>query len=242
MSGSNCKTDDFLDLYKRLESCINERYQITGRDSGVGWLIHNPQRELGHITAELDYCREVRNLLAHRPKVSGEYAVEPSGAMLKTLQNTINRILNPPLALVVGVPASNVFSCALGNRIKPALHKMAENCYTHVPIIENNRVVGAFSENTLLSCLIDDEIMEVSDETRFSDVSKYLSLDAHTSESFIFVSRTTTVAEVAALLADATNKAERVGMVFITEHGKPTEGLLGIITAWDLAGHLQNAV
>ena len=31
---------------------------------------------------------------------------------------------------------------------------------------------------------------------------------------------------------------ERLGMLFVTAHGKPNERLLGIITAWDLAKFL----
>lgn len=239
MARDNKTVEEFLDLYRQLESCINERYGLKGKDRGVGWLVHNPQKDLGQVTAELDYCREVRNLLTHRPKLAGEYAVEPSAAILDTLKFTIDRIRNPMLALSAGIPVSKVFSCVLADYVKPALVKMDKCCYTHIPIMEDGRVVGAFSENTLLSCLIDDEIMEVSQETTFEGIAKYLPLNVHTSESFRFVPRATTVAEIAVVFAEAISKGDRVGMIFITESGKPDESLLGIITVWDVANHMR---
>ena len=41
--------------------------------------------------------------------------------------------------------------------------------------------------------------------------------------------------EVVKLFQDSLARRERVGMVFVTEHGEPDEELLGIITAWDMA-------
>ena len=67
------------------------------------------------------------------------------------------------------------------------------------------------------------------------DKNDYLPLKAHKGEHFIFLARNSSLADVYETFNRAIKIHQRIGMVFITEHGKPTEKPLGIITAWDLA-------
>ncbi len=53
------------------------------------------QPEFERFRPELEYCRDVRNLLSHKPKVAGEYAVEPSEAMLASLRRILRRVQSP---------------------------------------------------------------------------------------------------------------------------------------------------
>lgn len=113
---------------------------------------------------------------------------------------------------------------------------MNEYVYTHIPIMRDGIVIGVFSENTLLSYLIDDEIVNIDNEVKFSDIDKYLPLDQHRAESFRFVGQETLVSEIEDIFADAVKKSDRIGLIFVTNSGKKTERLLGIISAWDMAG------
>lgn len=103
-------------------------------------------------------------------------------------------------------------------------------------IMRDGIVIGVFSENTLLSYLIDDEIVNIDNEVKFSDIDKYLPLDQHRAESFRFVGQETLVSEIEDIFADAVKKSDRIGLIFVTNSGKKTERLLGIISAWDMAG------
>ncbi len=112
---------------------------------------------------------------------------------------------------------------------------MQKNNYTHIPIIEHDVVVGVFSENTVLSYLIDDEIIEIGDDVCFTALGKYLPIENHSSESFRFISRNASLQNVNELFEKALRSQDRIGLVFVTQNGKPSEKLLGIISAWDAA-------
>ena len=43
--------------------------------------------------------------------------------------------------------------------------------------------------------------------------------------------------EIEEVFAEGRKNKERIGLVFVTHSGKPTEKLLGIISAWDVAAY-----
>ena len=236
--GKSDNATEFLDLYRKLEGCIREHYDVPEKHGPVAWLGRNPGRAFKNVAGALKYCAEVRNLLSHQERVDGDYAVEPSDSMLTLLRNTLAAVENPPKAIDHAVSMQNVFSATVEDCVRPVLREMAEKCYTHVPILEDGIVRGVFSENTLLSYLYGEEIVCIDDETTFSSLAELLPVDAHVSESFRFVPRTITLTEVAEMFTVAMRRADRIGMVFITHSGKPSEKVLGIITAWDVAAYL----
>ena len=129
----------------------------------------------------------------------------------------------------------DIYAASMGDCIRPAMREMAEKVFTHVPILEDGRVVGVFSENTLLAYMNTSNIVVISENDTFEKVRDFLPLDRHVSEKFAFVSRGTIATEVVKLFQDSLAQRVRLGMVFVTEHGEPDEELLGIITAWDMA-------
>ena len=232
MSASRNKTEEFLDLYRQLESQIKESFPDAG-SSPIPWLIR--RREFRHLSSELDYCREVRNLLSHREKISGSYAVEPSEAMVETLRSTIDRITNPAKAHHIMVSRKQVVAKTINDLIRPAMAVMLEEKFSHVPILKDERVVGVFSEAVLLRCLVESETLNISDAMRFRDLDQYLPLENHISEVFRFVGRNSYATDIADMFDEADRSEDRIGMIFVTENGKASERLLGIITAWDIA-------
>ena len=236
--GKASNAEEFLDLYKQLERSIQEHYDVPNHAGPVAWLSKNPGRAFKNVAGALKYCADVRNLLSHRENVNGSYAVEPSDSMLKLLRDTLAAVENPPKAIEFAIAAGDVCSMGLDDLVRPTLGEMAERCYTHVPILEGGVVKGVFSENTLLSYLYHEEIVCIDDETTFRALESLLPESKHASESFRFVPRNITLSEVAEMFTDAMRKADRIGMVFITQNGRDTEKILGIITAWDIAAYL----
>lgn len=233
---ANEKTVEFLNLYNHLESVLREEYpQIPRGVRPIKWATQNDRRRFGAMREELDYCREVRNLVQHNEKVDGSYAVIPSDAMLETLRRTLEKVENPPRAFDVCVKTQNVYSARITDLVRPAMKKMVEGSFTHIPILEEGRVIGAFSENTLLSYMMRDEIAIIEEDCTFEAFSSLIPLAAHESETFAFVGREERATSVAVLFENSMRNQERLGMVFITATGDPNQKLLGILTVWDMA-------
>lgn len=228
------KTAEFIELYNRLEGAIREAYDVPRDVGAVAWLVRN-ERGFRAIRDDLNYCREVRNFLQHNERVDGEYAVVPSDAMLRSIKQTIERIENVAVALYLCVRTADIRSACMKDLVLPAMRDMSSGGYTHIPILEDGRVVGAFSENTLLSHIIKNGVVGFEDEDTFEVVQELLPLDRHDSERFAFVAADAPATEVAELFQRRLRKSQRLGMAFVTAHGKREERLLGILTAWDLA-------
>ena len=64
----------------------------------------------------------------------------------------------------------------------------------------------------------------------------FIPLEKHTSEYFEFVGRNALLSDVENLFRIGLKARKRIAVVFITEKGKQSEKILGIITAWDIAG------
>lgn len=230
----NRKTEEFLNKYRELESIVSAEYDLSDSDSAVVFLMRRP--EFQSIKRELDYCKDVRNLLTHNPKINDSYAVEPSDEMIRLLDRIIRQVREPKRAKHIMVPRKKVLCRNMDDLVLPVMIRMNEQLYTHVPIVTDGIVVGVFSENTLLRYLVDDAMVRIDDQVRFSDIEKYLPLDQNRAESFRFVSQDTLASDIEELFAQATKQSDRIGLVFVTASGKPTEKLLGILSAWDVAG------
>ena len=230
------KTDQFLDLYKKLENTANTHYHIRGSGSAIAKL--QRRQEFSNIHQELDYIRDVRNRLTHRPRIGEFYAVEPTDAMLSLLEKLIDRLEHPLSAIRIAVPLEEVLSASLDSPVLDSLEKMYKRAFSHMPILEDGKVVGVFSGSSLMNCVLYKHIM-FSGDLKFRDIKDTFTFDQHPSETFRFVSRDTLVSDISDMFDEALQQEERIGMIFVTENGKSDEELLGIITAWDVAASIN---
>lgn len=227
---------EFLEQYRRLEKAIKLKYGYDSNDGGVVRKFCKEQKPPAYLRNELELCIDIRNILAHNPKTGGEAPISPGQGIINTVRKATEWIENPPDVTRVWIGYSNVYAKGLEAKVLPAMKEMAERSFTHIPIVEEGRVAGVFSENTLLSCVLDEEISHYDEKTRFCDISKYLPIEDHASEVFAFASRSTSLQDVKKIFDGALQRGERLGMLFVTQNGKPSEKLLGIVTAWDIAG------
>lgn len=229
----NSRTEHFLDLYRQLESLVSATYGLDETQSAVSWLLRKPQWR--NIRESLEYCRDVRNLLSHNPKLGGSYAVEPSEEMVALLEKLLLDIREPKRAVDVCIPRERVLCRSLNDRVLPTLKVMDQRMYTSIPILKNGTVIGAFSENTLLRLLLDRGALAVSSELTFGQIEAYLPLEQHRTESYRFVAEDTPLSLLEELFADALKQRDRIGLVFVTKTGAPEEKLLGILSPWHVA-------
>lgn len=233
--------NEFKNLYTELET------EVKKEDSNIG---HHKKNGLSIeesflFTTEkermfVETCKDMRNILFHhKPNFKGK-AVDfftPKEEIVEILKNLINKIKRPRLVKEIYLPLKKVYSRKLDDLIFPTMKEMSEKIYTHVPILNSqNSVIGVFSENTIFSYLLDEEIIEIPRDMKFKDLSKYLDTDKHLSEVFKFIKLSSEISKVKDIFGNELKENKRIGMIFITQNGKKEEPLLGILTPWDLAG------
>lgn len=223
----------FIDKYKQLEKVIKSNFGLSQEEPAVAFLERNPS--YGHMKEELRYCRNVRNLLSHNPKIEGEYPVEVSDGMLRFLDKVIKTIEHPKRARDIYVPTNKVLYRTYDDKVLDAMIEMNERNFSKMPILDNGVVVGIFSENTLMSYLVNNKRMEIKDDMTFNELSEYLPLEKHKAHDFLFVGADMMLTEVVAIFDKALDAGKRIGLVLVTNTGKSSEKLLGIISAWEVA-------
>jgi hypothetical protein len=82
----------------------------------------------------------------------------------------------------------------------------------------------------------DDNEVIVDDSLIIGDIQKYIDIDNHFNERFIFVKRDDLLSEIEELFVNSYKQSDHkyIGCAFVTHNGKPTEKILGIITIWDV--------
>ena len=227
------RTEEFLDKYKQMETIAKNEYNLGNNDSVINFLINN--KEFKEIEHELDLCRDTRNLLSHNPKINGEYAVYPSEEMIKLLDKVIQKVAKPLKASNVMVKKSELCYMSMTDKVKDAMVVMKENSYKHIPILEDGVLVGLFSAKTVLDIMVSEGVAIFDDDITFEKIKKYISLENVASKTFTFVGNSTLVSEIKDIFKDDIDNKERINIIFVTQHGKRDEKLLGIITAWEIA-------
>lgn len=232
------KAELFLKKYKELEAAIRASNADSRDDDRSPVLILSRSPEFRSSRAMLDLCRDVRNLLSHNTTVNGRYGVVPDDALLDFLDETIKAVRSPAAARDVCVPRDRILCVGENGLVMPVLRKMRELFYSHVPIVEGGVVTGVFSENSILTCLVDG-VAPFNEKVMFSDIKKYLAFDVSAAESYRFVPGYERVSAIIDAFETARAKGDRVGMVFVTKNGRCDGELEGIITAWDVASRTE---
>ena len=231
------KTEQFLDLYRQLEYMGRITY-FEGREDDetvnvIGKLMSVPH--LAEYKEEINFCRVVRNFLTHNPKVSGEdFSIIPSDSMIKLLEDVLERISNPEKALKCSILREKMIIADIGDLLMPTLEKMHQMGYTNVPVYERKQLVGILTEKTLYSYICRQKAITLNEKTTLAALRSHLCLDNEKNRQFAFVSRDTPIHAVAQLFEDNYKKSRLLSVVYITENGKSSETILGMITPWDL--------
>lgn len=150
-------TEIFLDKYKELENAAINEFKLPPDGSAVAKL--EKRSEFKDIRFELNYCREVRNLLQHNQRLDEEFAVQPGKKMIELLEMVLDRIKNPVRCMDIAVPFNNLVWRSLDDPVMPVIRIMNDRNISHVPILKDKRVVGDFSDNCIFRIYWETQIV-----------------------------------------------------------------------------------
>lgn len=225
---------EFLDLYKQLEQELKTKYAgndvhyespvIQFEDSQEGKPFHD----------ELTAIREIRNLLQHTPMIDGQYPVEPSEAAVRSLRNIILSLQHPLKALDFSVRGEQIYKASLDSNLLKTTRVMSERGFSHVPVFQNSTMIGVLSVSCVFDCLVKKGSSFIMPETTVGDLLEYLPFESHPHEFYQFASRDTLYYDVREMFETTYQHSKRLVIVFLTEHGRPTERLLGLLSPWNV--------
>ena len=226
--------EKFISLYKVLEDLLEEKCREEGRSTVNAVYQYISAAGSVRFRDKLDLCRQVRNLITHSADIGGRPPIEPSDELLETLEEIVTYFQKPPLALERATAVDHLLVATPRDRVVWLMQRMVRNGYSHVPVMENERVTGVFSASTPFAMATDESRQAIDDQTRLSEVREALHPENHRMEQFRFIAPDTSCDEARRLFARTSPRERRVAALFVTEDGQADGRLLGMLTPWDL--------
>lgn len=239
------ESDKLIQLFREFENvvkqkCIKMGIKTDGKN--VNELINELMKKDSYFKRkkdEINTIRKVRNLNSHEAGGKYKYIVYPSPEINNKLENIINEIKKTPTIYnsTTCIKEKDIYCKKLDDCIYDTIKTMSERMYTHIPILENKKLIGVFSENTLFDVVKNDSRIIIDQKTKFSSIKDYLKIENHSMEEFIFVSKIKNIYDIEEMFKNYFSRNKIIGCIFITDNGKSTENILGMLTAWDVLGN-----
>lgn len=244
MNSSNA--DRFIMIYNELDEYMRKYLKLDERVPHTELINRMVKESRIFKASEYDLKRyaSLRNAIVHNPdKKNADPIAEPHNAVITNYESIKNKVLDPPTALdSIAIRANNIFTATLNSNAMNVMKEMSKNTYTHVPVLNEGILIGVFSENTLFSYIIKNEAVFIENEIQIKEFEEFIPIHKHQSEYFEFVSKKALVVDIEKIFQIGLKDKKRISVVFITENGNPKEKILGMITAWDLAGYNAEGV
>lgn len=212
-------TDRFLIKYRELEGLQTndtEKYQYL----------------LSKYRAELDLFRRMRNDLSHNA-IGEAYPFAVSSACLEALESILQEVKEK--AYPYAKKGEDIVFVTPDTEMKEVFKRMSEFHYSYLPLLSSDgRVCGIISSDSVLDLIHKERGRETFSERKVADFSEYFSLEANDQAFFIFIDKNLYFYQLTELLKRYYHDERKLGILFVTEHGRKEEPLIGILTPWDI--------
>lgn len=243
MSEHKLNSTRFLDIYNELDVFMKQEitnHNGEGHVAMIKKMAKNRRISSNDKDDLIFFATSLRNTMIHNTyKGCTSSIIEPHDYIVSKYDGIKNKIKNPPIALDIAIKAEDIFTTTMKSVALDVMKEMNKNTYTHVPVFENERIIGVFSENSVFSYMVKNEDVLIEKDVKIEEFIDFIPLEKHESEFFEFVPKNKLVIDIEEMFQKELINRKRLSVVFITESGKPTEKILGIITAWDVAGYKE---
>ena len=213
-------TDEFLQKYKELEQMILEHYKVEEGSSALWALGAVP--EFIPFRKQLTAVREIRNFLSHTPSYDNKPLLVPTESAIKILDNIITKITGPRTVYNICIKPSCISSAKIDDQVAPVLKLMADRNYQIVPILDKGKVVGIFSDSVKIA-------KDTDASTTFYQLKKHIDLSSRIGKDILFMPKDASIELAKDKTAECFTNGNRISAIFITETGKQTESLIGLL-------------
>ena len=223
------RVDRFLAAFNEIEGELRRRL---GAERHVGYkdLAHRFRDANGWWQPsfeKMETIADIRNFLVHKKVHPTIYAAVPSTEVIELIERIRDQLIRP--VTVWERFARPVVEFGPADNLAAALRVIEEQSITFFPVRDDREFMGLLTTNGIAHWLaqVGRNVGLADLETRIADVLAV----QETEDSVRFVARGMPVEEAFNLFTTI----PQLQAVLITHSGKPTEGPLGIVTAWDVA-------
>ena len=229
------RIERFLDLYKQLEDELEDKYRNARRHHPSVAFEFIRDEDSAPVRDQPETCRVIRNLLTHSANLGGEPIVEPSAPVVAAMEEVLDFVRKPPLALDYATKWDQVMKAHLHQKVLRLMEVMDKTGYSHIPVLNDGEFCGVFSVGSVFQYILRTGGKGIKPETTVAELGRHIQVADHM-ENYDFVLQDATYLSVRRKFEKVRGKNKRISVIFITENGKPNERVLGMLTPWDVLG------
>lgn len=218
----------FLAAFNDIEAHLRTQLRAKRSDS-FRWMVRIAEKQ--HLISKeqaetLDAFAELRNAISHGQYNDLRPIADPRPDTVDTIEKIRSLLLNPPIALNV-LPEQKVRSYSLEDPVSRALEVVHTTEISQFPIYKGTEYVALLTTNTIARWIASD----LHDNAQLDARSIKEVLDyAESSDTAVFLPRTSTAQEI----IDIMTGPKLPWSVILTEHGKPHQKPLRVVTGRDM--------
>lgn len=235
MPHKNENSEEFLDYYNKIDAFIKKPNDYDLNPTFAQKVKGSSNKVVKRYKDELISLAKLRNAIVHNPRIGNKTIAEPHEETVDRIKELYQKITNPKK--VIPEFQFTVFGAKENDFINEILIKMRENSFSQFPVFDlENKVIELINTNTIsrwLSVQLDENGTIMTENVTVKELISEIEFK----NNYKFISRNTTIYEAYDNFIEHIKTEKRnLDVLFITDSGKSTEKLLGLITIEDIAG------
>lgn len=225
--------DRFTTKWQEVEDQVIRRANMTdghGFVKAFSYLVSKDSL-LAQKASLVDDLRALRNIYSHRDRA--RYIAELESHVFKDLDEIYELVVHPPTV-------SDKFGCDVyvtkpDDYILSVMDTMSEKVFTHVPVLDEGKLIGVFTYNSFFEWAHDvlgHRTENYFEKEKIGDINRKYILPP--TVYYDCVKADLPAGNVESIFRENTKKQKRLDCLFITDDGKKNAPIRGIITPWDL--------
>jgi CBS domain-containing protein len=171
----------------------------------------------------------VRNIISHNNDV-----IIPSEKFLNNFKKVVEKIIKPLKVEHIMVKYSKLKIARLNTNVGKVIDMLKEYGYNSIPIIDNNQLMGVFTEKSVYDYLTMNKHDSISKNMLVSDMIDAIDLNSDPRKYFDFISRDASVDDAYDCFTKDFKSRRELLLLLVTEQGEKEQKLLGIVALRDI--------
>jgi predicted transcriptional regulator len=221
-------SEQFLAAFNRIEKHLASLRDNRGHRGmrELVRLLKNRHKLIRVFEPDLREFSELRNAIVHR--TTGQSIAEPKKETVERIEYIARAIINPPM--VMDIASKPVFVTDVRAQANEVVKRMADEEFEHVPVYNGKNFVGVFSDISIMKWLASQsDVCELGAMT-IGDMKPFLDRPDMGVNGYQFVSKKMDIFEMQERFLSFMDEKKQLGALFITDKGKRSEKILGVVT------------
>ena len=178
---------------------------------------------------------QMRNIIAHNNDI-----LVPSDKFLEKFEKVVNKITKPLTVRDIMTRYSDLKTISLNTTIGDCVDLLKRSGFSTLPVIDKDNLLGIFTEKSLYDYMSLNRSKNVDKSMKIKDIIEAIDLNNHPRKYYDFIGVNTNIYDAYQMFDKDIKQRREMLLLLVTENGKVTESLLGIVALRDLENHLIN--